>query len=174
MRSDDPLSLDEVAPPRRDRRVRAEGDPEADGDARRPSRRVQMLVGLAIVLLVGSGLTVAAVAGPAPDNDIGQGAALVAAVTIATAPPTTATTTPAASPPVTEAGAVPAGDCSTPGMCGDITSDGPCDDAGMCGEIRADDTCADDSMCGDIPAPSDCADPTMCGEIVPAPATDGG
>ena len=153
------VSLDEIAP------------------TRRPGGRLslKLAVGAAAVLLVAGGLTVAAVAGPSDDTEVGSGVALVSDSTPTTTTPTAApTTAPPTTVPAPEAEAVPTGDCSDPAMCGDISSEGPCDDASMCGEIRADEECADSQMCGDIPAPSDCADPAMCGEIVPAPDPGGG
>lgn len=128
-----------------------------------------------VVVLVALGATVAAVAGPAPDRDIGQGAALVADATPTTeadtapTPTTIGPTTTVAPPPEADNADVAPTDCADADMCGDIVPEGPCDDEAMCGEIRADDDCADGEMCGDIPAPTECTDPAMCGQIVPQP-----
>jgi hypothetical protein len=153
-----PVSLDEIAPTRR-----------ASGPL-----WPKVLVGLAAVLLVGVGLTVAAVAGPTGDDDTGSGVALVADTSPSTTAPVTSPTT---TPPTTAApagDAVPTGDCGDDAMCGDISPGEDCTDDAMCGEIRVDENCTDDAMCGDIPPPADCSDPTMCGEIVPTPDPSGG
>lgn len=129
-----------------------------------------------VVVLVALGATVAAVAGPTPDRDIGQGVAQVASsaspTTVLGAPtPTTVapTTTVAPAPEAADNADIAPTDCANDDMCGEIIPDGTCDDEAMCGEIRADDDCADGEMCGDIPAPAECTDPAMCGQIVPQP-----
>ena len=156
--STSPVELDEIAPTRRN------GGRIA----------LRLAVAIAAIVLVAGGLTVAAVAGPSGDTEVGSGVALVSDAVTPTTVTTPPTTTPPTTTPPTTAEAVPSGDCADAAMCGDISSDGPCDDAGMCGEIRTDGECADDAMCGDIPPPAECSDPTMCGEIVPAPDPGGG
>ncbi len=171
--ADPAMTLDEVAPRRRDARPRV--------GAGRSRRRAMVLAGLALGAVLATAATVAAVTGPAPDRGTGHGVARGADVS-PTAPtaegPTTTlgapSTTVAPQPETADNADIATTDCADDDMCGDIAPEGPCDDADMCGDIRTDDDCADGEMCGEIPAPSTCADPTMCGAIVPQPVDPGG
>lgn len=171
--ADPAMTLDEVAPRRRDTHPRA-----GAGHSR---RRAMVLAGLVLGAVLATAATVAAVTGPAPDRGVDPGVARSTDVSptapIAEGPATTLGTPSTSAAPQAEAADnadIATTDCADDDMCGDIAPEGPCDDADMCGDIRTDDDCADGEMCGDIPAPSTCADPTMCGAIVPQPVDPGG
>ena len=131
-----------------------------------------------LTVLVATGATVAAVAGPAPERPVGG---VVAPLTETEPGPTTTvsgaatTVAPATVVPVpgrtegADNADIAPTDCSDADMCGQITPSDDCEDVAMCGAIRSDGECVDGEMCGDIPTPGTCADPSMCGSIVPEP-----
>lgn len=136
-----------------------------------------------LTVLVATGATLAAVAGPAPERPVGGGVAplaetepgptTTAAGATTSTPPTTVLPVPAGTEGADNADIAPT-DCSDADMCGQITPSDDCGDVAMCGAIRSDGECVDDEMCGDIPTPSTCADPSMCGSIVPEPVAGAG
>ncbi len=140
------------------------------------------VVAALVVVVVATGATVAAVAGPAPDGPgpaVGEGVARVADAPPRTVPSpedpvtTVAPTTIAPAPEGADNADLAPTDCATPRCAArscrlTIAATWAC--AARSGPTG---DCADGEMCGDIPAPT-CADPTMCGDIVPEPVPDGG